>query len=402
MSPFVLRWWRAILALALAAGVNVLFYSAATWHLRELIVQQIPEPDAAAVGLHCQELARAESSNSMDQISELRTMLVKARKEDGRVGVKQRWLAISKTLYCWGRFEKNGAPPGEPWKPRVGVGTAAPTHIRVKSASEECLYPAFSADGGLDVTLHWFPPQCLLNHIVGIETPRQAGFLLVLPPTWEATVSRGLEGAVYQFNERRKSTPSDARQGNSPAVSLNVARDALTEIDRTLMPVVADLQDSRSIFVPRFLLRAIHHPFQWVMFLIGWWCLILILWRWGRARRLRFTTPMAVEEADRLRRRSVESAALIDSLTEAIPSMGFIGTVVGMILAMAGIGAVLAADQGPEMYAAMAQVTASLSLAFNTTFVGLVIAIPISYLKRVAAAAESLKIDSPTATDESP
>lgn len=388
MNPFQLSWWKVALALLLAVCANLLFYSITNSQLRSGVTQYLPEPDEALQRARCAHLEKVA-----DPIADLRQQLATARQRDAGSGVGERWKVISATLNCWSG-QRTGAPSVAPWTPRIG-GNSTNSEVKSSVAPNDCPFPALPQTvQEADVRLFWYPPVCVRQHVVGVkEMDASAGTLLRML-TMEATVARGLEGAVYHFTERRKASPTDQKDGKSAAMALDGVRDALTELDRVLLPTLSDLQDFAPIFLRRFILRSINHPFQWTMFLVGWWCLILILWRWQRAGK----TSLAPNggpppSADSLRRRSVEGAALIDTLAEVVPSMGFIGTVVGMILAMAGIGGVLAADQGPEMYAAMATVTASLSLAFNTTFVGLVISIPIAYLRRRAAAAESSRID---------
>lgn len=59
-------------------------------------------------------------------------------------------------------------------------------------------------------------------------------------------------------------------------------------------------------------------------------------------------------------------------LLEIIPMVGFLGTVIGMISAMDLVGDVVSAQPGAELGVAMSKVTNALSVAFFTTFMGLV------------------------------
>lgn len=62
-------------------------------------------------------------------------------------------------------------------------------------------------------------------------------------------------------------------------------------------------------------------------------------------------------------------------LLEIIPMIGFLGTVIGMISAMDLVGVVVSARPGAELNSAMGAITNALSVAFFTTFIGLVAAI---------------------------
>lgn len=213
------------------------------------------------------------------------------------------------------------------------------------------------------------------------------------PRNWmglhKASQEGGLEGALYHFRHRRVADYGDPRK--AAGLDLEGMRAALDQLDRALLPELRAIQNTDGFFWRRFMVRSINDPFQWTMFAVGWWCALILGCRWRRACRTQVKVIGAEEE--RVRRRSVDAAALSDTLVESIPTMGFIGTVVGMILAMGSIGGVLSADRGPELYAAMAEVTSGLSLAFNTTFVGLLIALPLGYMRRKTMAAEQAQVD---------
>lgn len=75
-------------------------------------------------------------------------------------------------------------------------------------------------------------------------------------------------------------------------------------------------------------------------------------------------------------------------LLEIIPMIGFLGTVVGMIAAMDLVGNVVSARPGSELNAAMAAITNALSVAFFTTFIGLVSALLLGIWQAQSAASE--------------
>lgn len=88
----------------------------------------------------------------------------------------------------------------------------------------------------------------------------------------------------------------------------------------------------------------------------------------------------------------ISEKALERWLAEVIPMLGFLGTVIGMILAMQRVGEVVAASPGVELDAAMDGITGALSVAFFTTFIGLIASLILILLQGLQAAWEHDRI----------
>jgi len=90
--------------------------------------------------------------------------------------------------------------------------------------------------------------------------------------------------------------------------------------------------------------------------------------------------------------------AVIRFLIWLIPSIGFIGTVLGIGNALLGTGAVLS-DQQVEQQAAIQLIASRLGTAFDTTFIALIVSIPAMFLVNVVQRKEEELIhDSSRAT----
>lgn len=109
------------------------------------------------------------------------------------------------------------------------------------------------------------------------------------------------------------------------------------------------------------------------------------LGRWVRLKKLMAARSLSrsdilqrydnnVAEAETALLRVHREVDLIEEkwLLEIIPMVGFLGTVIGMISAMDLVGDVVSAQPGAELGVAMSKVTNALSVAFFTTFMGLV------------------------------
>ncbi len=370
----------ALLAmLALALGFNAVFYMGANGYLIGSLRSRLDDSSTIEVS--------REICVRRGDIASFRTSLSKAAYDDSLSGggVAKRWREIRIAVTCWAGLEEKQPE----WVPISFSGASSPIPARSVTQTDRCgrVFPGRKA-ASAEHLLYWYPSECLLNRLIGVQVADGPSRLWKLMGLHEISEEAGLEGTLYHFTHRRIADLGDPQK--SEGLDLAAMRAALDQLDRALLPEMRGIQNTDGFFWRRFLLRSINDPFQWTMFAVGWWCAFILVWRWVRTGK---QTNKASGDEARRRRHSVDASALSDTLVESIPTMGFIGTVVGMILAMGSIGGVLSADRGPELYGAMAEVTSGLSLAFNTTFVGLLIALPLGYLRRKAMAAEQVQVD---------
>ncbi len=273
----------------------------------------------------------------------------------------------------------------------------------------------------------WYPVHCLLHrlHAVSLRSDLWGTFLL------KDLSSSGLQGSVYAYRWPRvrgewgdPNAVGWSRDGElvdqTKVTQLTTMGRALNRLDKLLLPRIKELEDS--VWLRRFLLRAFNNPFQFVILSLGIWGATLYLamgistTRLGRNRAVDLArdivtmaplgagtqlvvgtkdTPSvafgtefrnAVDEL--ILEAQTNGKSVADTLTEWVPTLGFIGTVVGMIGAMDAVGGVVGADPGPELFSAMSVVTAQLSLAFYTTFIALLAGMALSLLRRWALARE--------------
>lgn len=89
------------------------------------------------------------------------------------------------------------------------------------------------------------------------------------------------------------------------------------------------------------------------------------------------------------------SYGLLGGIVWAIPILGFIGTVTGLSGAIGGFGAALGTDASVDsLRESLAPVTANLGIAFDTTFVALVLAMAVQMLVVLLRKQEELFMDS--------
>lgn len=367
-----------LVMLAAALAFNALFYMGVNCFLLGSLLDRLGDSSPIQVN-------NEVCANRAD-ISSFRSSLGKAAADDSMSnGVANRWREMRIAVTCW-----RGLDEKQPeWVPIAFRGVSPPIPASKVTEAGECgrVFPGTQA-ASAEHLFYWYSSECLLNRLVGVQKSADTSWPWNLMGLHKASEEAGLEGTLYHFTHRRIADLGDPQK--SEGLDLAAMRAALDQLDRALLPEMRAIQSTDGFFWRRFLVRSINDPFQWTMFAVGWWCTFMLAWRWLRAR----DQPNAVlGNEERRRRHSVDAGALSDTLVESIPTMGFIGTVVGMILAMGSIGGVLSADRGPELYAAMAEVTSGLSLAFNTTFVGLLMALPLGYLRRKAMAAEQVQLD---------
>ncbi len=326
--------------------------------------------------------------------------------------------------------EKDARVAGQeryPMVPPYAEAEDLPERIEIDVARlDRCTQPLGKA------ALGFYPADCLLERIRGVgrlaAEPRGLDWLTSLAVLADASHS-GLQGNAYAFRHSRavlfEQDPSDVRwrlskhdtpEPTDRALQIQTLQQALNRLDKLLLARVKQLE--ATVWGQRFVLRALNHPFQFVMFWLGLWAAALYGEQWRRAR---WGSDQASRLADWIRSQApegddgggktrpngaslpysselrnvvdslhagaaVRGRAIADTITEWIPMLGFIGTVFGMIGAMGAIGEVIAADQGPELYVAMGAVTSRLSLAFYTTFVGLILGLVLSFLYRMVLA----------------
>ncbi|EEE37031.1 transporter, MotA/TolQ/ExbB proton channel family protein [Rhodobacteraceae bacterium KLH11] len=146
--------------------------------------------------------------------------------------------------------------------------------------------------------------------------------------------------------------------------------------------------------VLRWISRAMNGPIQFVIIVLAiFGSLRLILRRINQDRLFggllklrgrvlqrsdvlsRYNNDLASAETAMLRVHDEVDLVVEKWLLEIIPMIGFLGTVIGMIAAMDLVGVVVSARPGAELNSAMGAITNELSVAFFTTFIGLIAAI---------------------------
>lgn len=274
--------------------------------------------------------------------------------------------------------------------------------------------------------LGWYPPFCILERARSVKVRDNSDPTRIFLKQDAAT--SGVEGTVYVFRHPRlrmayqdpnalswtKDDTELTEEAKNRQRALTIVSRALNRLDKLLLPRLRSIE--RAYWLERFILRSLSNGFQFLIFALGMWAALLYLhmvWqtRWGSATASKVaqaiqqsvplgepapgpwsTLPYNSEmrnAADELATFATYSGkAWADTLTEWVPTLGFIGTVVGMIGAMDAVGAVVAAEPGPELFTAMSGVTSELSLAFYTTFVALTVGLLLAWLRRHAISAE--------------
>ncbi|HYG65293.1 MAG TPA: MotA/TolQ/ExbB proton channel family protein [Thermoanaerobaculia bacterium] len=175
-------------------------------------------------------------------------------------------------------------------------------------------------------------------------------------------------------------------------------------------------------WLPRRLILMLNGEIQWLTLFTGLWCLFLLVWRWRRARKGRWQVAAFRRDGDMTRSSlpalwidegralvgsglpepearaelasryeralEVRHYSAIDWLILIVPMLGFIGTIVGMTLAMGNAGQVVAAESQTDLQRAMSNLTGYLGTAFDTTLVALVLSILLEGVRRSVARRE--------------
>jgi hypothetical protein len=203
------------------------------------------------------------------------------------------------------------------------------------------------------------------------------------------------EGHLYEVD--RRTPPGTAEESR------------LRELDTVLEGLFERL--GREAALPQRLLQAGNGPIQWLTVAAAFWCLLLLLDRYrttraglseirsGRAGRLRhdFLTeaarlraegyPPAAARAEVVagyeRARDGDGHGLAGWLITVVPMLGFIGTLVGMMMAMGNAGLVVAAQGTAELRRAMDTLSIYLGTAFDTTLVALLLSMLLERLRGV-------------------
>ncbi|MDA8020560.1 MAG: MotA/TolQ/ExbB proton channel family protein [Thermoanaerobaculia bacterium] len=241
----------------------------------------------------------------------------------------------------------------------------------------------------------WLQLVCLRQRILGV------GFADNLMGLREVVPQAAVDGTVYRYHGSR--SPARAK---GPREKRQL--ETLQAFDRTVQEAITHLQESTQ--GPRWWMRNLNGAFQWGILTCGLWAILLLGYLWLQAR----WQLLAVANGKGLYRQFLEdcedrdpddvvdqyfrwlsrsSSVLVDWIIEIVPLLGFIGTVVGMIAAMAGVAGVVASEPGPELVNAMGRVSDSLSLAFSTTFVALALSIVLYLMRPSVYRAQELVID---------
>lgn len=156
----------------------------------------------------------------------------------------------------------------------------------------------------------------------------------------------------------------------------------------------------------RWILAALNGWIQFVILVLGFWggfrliARIIIRRRWRKKEAEEATHAILAVHSSL----GDANSAMHDALDLAsrrldiwilgtVPLFGFLGTVYGMIEAMDQVGNIVAARPGVELDAAMSGITSSLSLAFFTTLLGIIVAIPLSLFQELCFGKEKVVID---------
>lgn len=180
------------------------------------------------------------------------------------------------------------------------------------------------------------------------------------------TAFRGRNG-LYDWRivgEDAKDEVATCKDFYKPFLSFDAEVDALAD---TLREAVAG---------PRWLLRALNGPLQFIIVVAAFWAALLLTARWVTASRrpewantkiaaVKVQDDPVVEYLER------DDRVFDGWLMEALPLLGFIGTVIGMIGAMGRIGEVVSAEAGTDLERQVGLLSGELSLAFSTTFLAL-------------------------------
>ncbi len=109
-----------------------------------------------------------------------------------------------------------------------------------------------------------------------------------------------------------------------------------------------------------------------------------------------FQISKSIDQANSLMNSSLELVqheielkySMLRYIVWLIPTTGFIGTIVGIALALAAAGDLPALDNSTQVQAWFGEVTASLGVAFNTTLLALLMAAILVFLLHVAQGKE--------------
>lgn len=244
----------------------------------------------------------------------------------------------------------------------------------------------------------WLPVRCLYLRVLGVRPePTSLALLGIRRPVPQAAV----QGTVYLYEPSRVRTEA---RGSRERRQLRVLQD----FDKAVYEAIEVLEQHTAR--PRWVLRNLNGLFQWSILTCGLWGVLLLAQLWlqahwqsrailrGQGLYRQFEKDCEVRPASEVTEQyfrwlSHSSSILVDWILEIVPLLGFIGTVVGMISAMASVGKVVASDPGPELVSAMALVSDNLSLAFSTTFVALAFSIVLYLMRPTVYRVQEMVVD---------
>ncbi len=400
---FEIGGFRALLTLAVAGVLTTALYSVVINFLSIRAVEStlgMGTPERRCGEVREGDLLDLDTvAGGARLIEELRDRLDSAAaQDDQRTPAQRLWTRLCANLH---RLSDRDPAQGNPLQVAVSGKEQGPQE-------GELLLPQHRESGTVGVAcpdrtdrqrFAWLPVTCLHQRVLGVRSEER--FLAALLGIQRPVPQEAVQGTVYLYQRSRLPTRA---AGAWERQQLFVLRD----FDKMVTGAIEELQEAAGL--PRWLLRNLNGPFQWVILTCGLWGVLLLAQLWlqaywqqravvrGKGLYRQFEkdcSSRAVGEVTEqyFRWLSHSSSILVDWILEIVPLLGFIGTVVGMIAAMASVARVVASDPGPELVSAMARVSDSLSLAFSTTFVALALSILLYLIRPAVYRAQEMVVD---------
>lgn len=241
----------------------------------------------------------------------------------------------------------------------------------------------------------WVPKA--LDTVVGVRISSGWGVLKL----YEPMPGSGLHGrdAVYTWGI--------VNRPDKPDADCTALLDRLARFDATVENMVEDLRSEVSW--SRWWLLAFNGVIQIVIVFCAIWVAALTARRFAWLSEPDWIAGETRSRADddddiatTVQRYLDRSDRVFDQwLLNALPLLGFLGTVVGMIGAMGLIGGVVSAEAGPELESQVGALAGELSVAFYTTFLALAASLVLSLFQDAVFAVELRRgIDALSKEDE--
>lgn len=281
--------------------------------------------------------------------------------------------------------------------------------LGIEDAPDECKATAFN--------IHEDAQYNVLAQALGVQPANSFFRHLWIRPD---APGKPLGGVVEEYSIDTPSGESDVDPGRrrsgvlynfafeSPGPIAILQRDECEEvreaIDGLATRVLEEMKAIRdAVPFTRWMLKAINGWIQFAIVVLGFWGAFRLIARrnirqawWDTDKAdgvLGVHKRLGDAQTDALDDLEHASRPLDRWILDTIPLAGFLGTVYGMIAAMDRVGAVVAARPGVELDAAMSSITSALSIAFFTTLLGIVVAIPLSLAQTQCFANEKRAID---------